>query len=412
MKKFRVAYVVVTFAVMIAMLLAGCGGGASGGDSGGNSGGTGGQPGQGTNGSTTDGTDSKDDDNKNPNTNVSGTVFEQALNKAYTLPDSFDGWHYIVDDFDGDGQQEAFAFTGRPTGTMWDNISIVYVNSSGNITEMLLNSRIQGAPQNTSSTSSKNFSDSCFRYKNEKYVTFTLAPDAACPYSKVFGVHNGRATQNYIDGTCVKKVPEGFIYAAGLDEDLAYVIINGKFESIFTTSDAYKYIDPDYSLATTPLREAWRTYTQYSYMGSGEYFIQGDYDGDGRQEAYVIRGDFKNGYAQSAEICYIGWGGTVLRVSFLSGQLLNILNANYSYSDSLIYAGSQQFVAWQVPGAGHAATYLFGARRGVPYQPQISGEVSYFHQDKSTGRYYAEGSEKYTDDEYFFNDSTGEFYKR
>lgn len=409
MKRFKVAKWLAALAVLSALLLTSCGemppnSGASG---------TGSDQNQGSNTSTSTGSSSSETENEDSTTSSTGTgtVFEQALNNAFTLPSSFDGWHYIIDDYDGDGRQEAFAFAGQPSGDGWNNISIFYIDPNGNITKLLWNSQMTGGPQNTESTSDKNYSSSCISYKNEKFVVFWLGPDSACPYSMVYGVHNGSVTKEDIDGTCVRKVPEGFICAAGLDIDYAYVVKNGRLVDMFTTSDAYKYIDPDYSMKTTPLKDAWKAYTEYSQMGNKEYFLQGDYDGDGRQEAYVIRGYFKDGYASSAEICYIGWGGTVLLVGGGNGQLLNITKTNYKTSDSIIYAGNQKFMVWQVPGAGHAATYLYGARCGVPYQPQISGNVSFFHQNED-GRYYAEGNEKYTEDEYLFNASTGQFYRK
>lgn len=92
-------------------------------------------------------------------------MFLTALNKAYELPDTFDGWHLIVDDFDGDGRQEAYVFAGQPLGDQWYNISVFYVDPNGKITEILKNSRRYGAPQETKSTKDASFASSCFRYK-------------------------------------------------------------------------------------------------------------------------------------------------------------------------------------------------------------------------------------------------------
>lgn len=125
----------------------------------------------------------------------------------------------------------------------------------------------------------------------------------------------------------------------------------------------------------------------------------------------MFRGTFNDGYAQNAEIYYIGWGGTILRMAYSSGQLYQVNQWGYTTDDSMIKAGNQRFALWQIPGAGHAATRVFGARNGVPYEPQISGKLSYFYQEDN-GRFYAESDTKYVDDEYLFNASTGEFYKR
>lgn len=412
MKKWNFARFAAVLALAAVLLLSGCGDEASGGTTGGNR-----YPGTTTGGGTNDKTDNDDHDKTHDkedyNTGTS-SVFENALNKVYKLPDTFDGWHLMIDDYDGDGRQEAFAFAGIPCGSYWNNISTFYVDPNGKITELDLNTHLGGAPQGTSSTSEKNFAESKFRYKQEKFVVFSFfAPDVDGDIftSEVYGVHNGSVTKKEIqDGTNIRKTPEGFIHADGLDEDFAYVVKNGRLVDMLTTSDAYKYVDPDYSAKTVPVKTAWKNYTRYVTFG-GEYFVQSDYDGDGRQEAYVFTGLFKDGYTNGAEIYYIGWGGTVLRVAVSEGQLYRVWQVGYKQEDSMIKASNQQFVLWQIPGAGHAPTRIFGARNGVPYEPQISGEVSYFHQEDN-GRFYAESGEKYVDDEYLFNAATGEFYKR
>ena len=406
MKKWTKLFAVLALAVML--LLTACDDGTTGGGSGGTSGGNWGNGGGNTTGGGTDNTTTVKKDDK---TTTSSSVFLTALNKAYKLPDTFDGWHLIVDDFDGDGRQEAYVFAGRPSGDQWYNISVFYVDPNGKITEILKNSGLYGAPQETKSTRDTSFASSCFRYKNQKFVSFWLAPQDGCVYSEVYGAYNGRATKLEIDGSSVSKTPEGFVYAAGLDTEYAYVLKNGRLVDMFTTPDAYKYVDPDYSMKTTPLKTAWKNFMNNVEFGNAEYFLQYDFDGDGRQEAYVFRGTFNDGYAQNAEIYYIGWGGTILRMAYSSGQLYQVNQWGYTTDDSMIKAGNQRFALWQIPGAGHAATRVFGARNGVPYEPQISGKLSYFHQEDN-GRFYAESDTKYVDDEYQFNASTGEFYKR
>lgn len=100
-----------------------------------------------------------------------------------------------------------------------------------------------------------------------------------------------------------------------------------------------------------------------------------------------------------------------MQIDNTSGQLYRVGNFGYTTDDSMIRAGDQRFALWQIPGAGHALTRLFGARNGVPYEPQISGNVSYFYQETS-GRFFAESNVKYVDDEYLFNSATGQFYKK
>lgn len=113
-----------------------------------------------------------------------------------------------MDDFDGDGRQEAYVFAGRPSGDQWYNISVFYVDPNGKITEILKNSGLYGAPQETKSTRDTSFASSCFRYKNQKFVSFWLAPQDGCVYSEVYGAYNGRATKLEIDGSDVRKTPE------------------------------------------------------------------------------------------------------------------------------------------------------------------------------------------------------------
>ena len=233
MKKWTKLFAVLALAVML--LLTACDDGTTGGGSGGTSGGNWGNGGGNTTGGGTGNTTTDEEDDK-PTT--SSSVFLTALNKAYKLPDTFDGWHLIVDDFDGDGRQEAYVFAGRPSGDQWYNISVFYVDPNGKITEILKNSGLYGAPQETKSTRDTSFASSCFRYKNQKFVSFWLAPQDGCVYSEVYGAYNGRATKLEIDGSDVRKTPEGFVYAAGLDTEYAYVLKNGRLVDMVTTTDA------------------------------------------------------------------------------------------------------------------------------------------------------------------------------
>lgn len=139
MKKWTKLFAVLALAVML--LLTACDDGTTGGGSGGTSGGNWGNGGGNTTGGGTGNTTTDKEDDK-PTT--SSSVFLTALNKAYKLPDTFDGWHLIVDDFDGDGRQEAYAFAGRPSGDQWYNISVFYVDPNGKITEILKNSGLYG----------------------------------------------------------------------------------------------------------------------------------------------------------------------------------------------------------------------------------------------------------------------------
>ena len=417
MKKWRL-YGIASLAIAASMLLAGCGNMPSGGTNGNNNYRP---PFNNNTNNTTNNTNNNNNNNNNNNTNnntTTGTTarFEKILNDAYTMPSSFDGWHLIVDDYDGDGRQEAFAFAGIPHGSYWENLSVVYLNSNGQITKMKFNSHMEGRPQNTVTTSDRSFSSSCIRYKSEKFVVFEwfdMSTANDFMLSTVYGVHNGNVTSKELSGGDVRKVPEGFICAEGIDVQYTYVVKDGRLVDMLGTSDAYKYTDPDYSLKTTPVKQAWKNYTQYTGMGNKEYFLQYDFDGDGRQEAYAIRGYSSDGtgYLSSAEIYYIGWGGTVVQIDNTSGQLYRVGNFGYTTDDSMIRAGDQRFALWQIPGAGHALTRLFGARNGVPYEPQISGNVSYFYQETS-GRFFAESNVKYVDDEYLFNSATGQFYKK
>lgn len=110
MKKWTKLFAVLALAVML--LLTACDDDTTGGTTGGNWGNNNNNKNNTTNDDTT--TVKKDD-----KTTTSSSVFLTALNKAYELPDTFDGWHLIVDDFDGDGRQEAYVFAGQPLGTIF-----------------------------------------------------------------------------------------------------------------------------------------------------------------------------------------------------------------------------------------------------------------------------------------------------
>ncbi len=349
------------------------------------------------------------------NTPTEEAAFEARMNSYLKLPAGADGWHFLINDYDHDGKREAFVFCGTPAGSVYENIHLFFLPSGGDLYMIYNMDGLQGAPHGGWDSARNDYPDAYLTFGDKTYAQFDLGDmDPGEGWAAVYGVNTGSKVpiRLDIDGSGVEKVPEGFLVSSGLDEYFAYSVRNGEAVNLLEPGVGTVPLDPDPSAPAKNPETVWSNFLANYDYGNESHIFPADYDGDGRKEAYAVVGYFEDGYASSAEIYYIGWAGTIVRVATLQGQLYHWNQLSSDAMAPVVTAGNSRFLLWQMPGAGNCPTYLFGVRNGAPYQPAISGNVSFFGPDSEKGGFSADGSVKYTTDTYVFDSSTGEFTRK
>ncbi len=110
-------------------------------------------------------------------------------------------------------------------------------------------------------------------------------------------------------------------------------------------------------------------------------FLSDDYDGDGREEAYVITGDYSDVdmLYDNAYIYFVSSEGECTPIgSKLTGRI-----------GKAVDTGKGKFMVWiRTAGGSGSLAYIYGVKNGQVHIPEISGQYDIFWQDN--GSYFAE----------------------
>lgn len=105
------------------------------------------------------------------------------------------------------------------------------------------------------------------------------------------------------------------------------------------------------------------------------YFFYDDFDGDGIFEAYGITGDYSEdaGLYSDVSIYYVSPGGICYCLTEYD-EIYGDLTLRWSEPEgSLLSVGKYKFLLWELTANGSGSlTYVFGASKGIPYEPSIS----------------------------------------
>lgn len=124
--------------------------------------------------------DEKDKENEQPTDKLMDqTAFQEAVNMEHVL-------HYLVDDYDGDGTNEAFGITGFVSEGFASEVKIYFVSSDNQIT--LLKEDTYG-----------NFNGS-YESKPNKFIAWEEHANGSGSISYIYGVKNGNAYEPQISG--------------------------------------------------------------------------------------------------------------------------------------------------------------------------------------------------------------------
>jgi len=350
--------------------------------------------------------------------------------------------YVLVNDYDGDGRQEAFGFFGTPQKNgeypQWQKLHIYYIASDGTISkiydaddEFSEDDMLCGTPANQKTMDPTDFSDSYLTVGKQTFALLETGYPDSYYFTMALTVYEGKPAVSYTDAD-LRPVAEDCFIAYGYGEQTIYVVREGEFIQVGTaaSSELSEYNAAD---KNTP-EKAWAKYKSgilqrieeeagHSTQNAEEHLLCADYDGDGREEAFAVvcePTDDDWGLSNWARIYYITPSGYIFTVveyasdGELFGFLRNQEEESTGVQNVLMSAGNQKFLLWEVSGGGSASiTLILGVKDGVPYQPEVSGGYQMFQQSGSgyTGitSDFSKGYHDYIDHDFTFDAATGEF---
>lgn len=161
------------------------------------------------------------------------SVFERAMSHV-SLPKGCSGWKYLVNDYDGDGKVEAFAFGGQEDSqyAQWYYLEVYYIDPIGNVTPVITKADNRaGDPYNTKNIDQTDFRDSYLTIGKQTYALFNAGSVyGSCGYTIALSVYNGKPTYSDLDGSIERVTDQGLVIvpSMGMDEDDVYVSQNGE----------------------------------------------------------------------------------------------------------------------------------------------------------------------------------------
>lgn len=105
------------------------------------------------------------------------------------------------------------------------------------------------------------------------------------------------------------------------------------------------------------------------------YFFYDDFDGDGINEAYGITGEYSEADELYTDVMiyYISPDGSCYCMTEYDDVYGYLTLMRDEPEEKLLQVGKRKFLLWELSANGSGSlTYVFGADRGVPYEPNIS----------------------------------------
>lgn len=153
--------------------------------------------------------------------------FRKALDDVV---DSDSKYYLIACDYDGDGNEEAFAFTGAWNGENenWQELKLYYIHSDGQVEKIEMNDDVVGRPEKIADPEQNDFSDNLITLGDKTFLSFEIGSPSSEYQNILLGAVGEQVTQNYLIGF-PEKVDESHIAAENLDERVVYREENGRF---------------------------------------------------------------------------------------------------------------------------------------------------------------------------------------
>lgn len=172
-------------------------------------------------------------------------IFQNAIDGVAADAEYAENERYvIVNDYDGDGKQEAFGFLGirNDEYQTWESVKLYYLKSDGSVEEIALNGDVTGGPAKVSGAEQMDFSESFITLGNKTFLDFEIGYSASEPTTVLFGVNDGNYTSTSVYGYFPEKVDENHIATSDLDYRVVYKEENGIFtETMRMPGEDYEY---------------------------------------------------------------------------------------------------------------------------------------------------------------------------
>lgn len=156
----------------------------------------------------------------------SDAIFQKALDDVAEA----DNCYLIVSDYNGDGAQEAFAFTGiwNSDNENWQKLKLYYIHSDGQAEEIKMDGDVVGRPEKIADPEQNDFSDNLITLGDKTFLSFEIGYPSSEYQNVLFGAKGDHVTQSYLIGF-PEKIDESHIAAEDLDNRIIYREENGSF---------------------------------------------------------------------------------------------------------------------------------------------------------------------------------------
>lgn len=157
----------------------------------------------------------------------SDAIFQKALDDVV---DSDSKYYLIACDYDGDGNEEAFAFTGAWNGENenWQELKLYYIHSDGQVEKIEMNDDVVGRPEKIADPEQNDFSDNLITLGDKTFLSFEIGSPSSEYQNVLFGATGNHVTLSYLIGF-PEKIDESHIAAEDLDNRIIYREENGIF---------------------------------------------------------------------------------------------------------------------------------------------------------------------------------------
>ena len=111
-------------------------------------------------------------------------IFQNAIDGVAADAEYAENERYvIVNDYDGDGKQEAFGFLGirNDEYQTWESVKLYYLKSDGSVEKIALNGDVTGGPAKVSGAEQMDFSESFITLGNKTFLDFEIGYSASEP---------------------------------------------------------------------------------------------------------------------------------------------------------------------------------------------------------------------------------------
>lgn len=156
----------------------------------------------------------------------SDAIFQKALDDVADA----DNCYLIVSDYNGDGAQEAFAFTGiwNSDNENWQKLKLYYIHSDGQAEEIKMDGDVVGRPEKIADPEQNDFSDNLITLGDKTFLSFEIGSPSSEYQNVLFGATGNHVTLSYLIGF-PEKIDESHIAAEDLDNRIIYREENGIF---------------------------------------------------------------------------------------------------------------------------------------------------------------------------------------